>query len=177
MRFFSRAWASHSDNRHVESVVADYEAHLASLQGRVGSKIRAWSNGRSRSLHDGLLDHLLIVTSTQTMCLSLIIGDNQVGYAELQISYHGAEIVLPNLKLLRSAFQTRNVQILYDEFDIEPDRSVSHFCHRLLLWPEEFGEIVIRFDDLDVSETSISQRGYATFGEALEIEMYPSGTE
>ncbi len=179
MRFFSRDWASRMDDLDVDLVIADYEAHLSALQGSVGSIIMSFGTSRRLSLHDGLLDHLLITTATRSICLSLAIGDLQVGYAILQLSYRGAEVVCPDPKLLRSIFQTRNVEIHYDEFDVEPsqDSSASCFYHRLSLLPEEFGEIVIRFDDFDFSTTSMGQRGYASFGETLEIEAYPPEAE
>ncbi len=179
MRFFSRDWASRMDDHDVERVIVDYEAHLSALQGSVGAKIKSFGTSRPLSLHDGLLDHLLITTATRSICLSLAIGDLQVGYAILQLSYRGAEVVCPDAELLRTIFQTRNVEIHYDEFDVGPsqDSLTSCFYHRLSLLPEEFGEIVIRFDDFDFSTTSMSQRGYASFGETLEIEAHPPEAE
>jgi hypothetical protein len=71
------------------------------------------------------------------------------------------------------------VDIWYDEFDFagSRDQSVSRFCHRFLLSPDEFGEVVVRFGDIDFAERRLSQRGYVTFGETFEIQERPADTE
>ena len=165
MRFFPHDWGSESDEA-ADTVRSAYGAFLESIPDPVGSKIRSFE--ASQSLNTNLLDKIQVSPSFKEVTLGLISGDLQRGYSLLTIRYKNAALVQFECDV-RQAFNFRNAEIRYDEFDLDAD-DCSLCVHRFLLWPEQLGEFAISFDDFEVEQKPLATREYVTYSQPFELE-------
>ena len=76
--------------------------------------------------------------------VTLVIGDLQVGYQRLDLTYRNAELTQSDLEMLVRASRTENIEILEDEWDLSVLRK---FTHRLIFSTRQ--EIEIAFDEIN----------------------------
>ena len=164
MRFFPHDFGSESDDAP-DAIIAAYNSFLESIPGPVGSKIRNFHV--SQSLNTNYLDKIEVRQSKKEITLSLISGDLQRGYSLLTIHYKNATLVEAESHI-RQAFNFRNAEIRYDEFDLASDG--SRCVHRMLLWPKQLGECTISFDDFEVGQKPLGARAYVTYGQTFVSE-------
>ena len=165
MRFFPHDWGSESDDA-TEAVFTAYNTFLKSILGPVGSKIRDFH--ASQSLNTNFLDKIQVRPSSKEVALILVSGDLQRGYSLLTIRYKNA-VLTETEHTVRQAFNFRNAEIRYDEFDLASGNN-SLCVHRFLLWPKHLGEFAISFDDFEVEQKPMASRGYVTYGQTFELE-------
>jgi hypothetical protein len=165
MRFFPHDWGGENDDAS-GAVVTAYNDFLGTIPGPVGSKIRNFA--ASQSLNTNFLDKIQVWPSRKELTLSLISGDLQRGYSLLTIHHKNAALVEAEREV-RQAFNFRNGEIRYDEFDLAPGGN-ARFLHRFLLWPKHLGEFAISFDDFEVEQKPLASRGYVTYGQTFELE-------
>lgn len=122
MKFFTAAWAAGElPDEEYDAAFPAYEEHLASL-----SLPPDLQRLRDSDLHDGVVE--AIERRSDTLTLSLIIGDLQRGYSSTIITYLGFDLLPGSLERLESLAADETIEILYDEVDRYQDRSV----HRVL---------------------------------------------
>lgn len=159
MRFFSREWENGElDDIAWEKVYTDYQAHIEQLTGAVGSSVREFAN--TKSLHDAWLDGLSIRPRQGEVELSLITGDNQVGYWLSTLTYRQAKFSDGDLEQVRRTFDRREAEVRYDEFDVQYIAGSQTFVHRFSLWPQECGGFAIEFGSFNVDDQPLIKREY-----------------
>ena len=133
-----------------ELIPSAYRTHLAAISEFLPAK--ALQLETNVSLHDGLVhlfDYRPVVTSLR---LQLGVGDQQIGYGDLDLMYSGAHIDPSSVTMFEEALGDQTVQLLYDEFD----GSAAACAHSFLFWPK--GEATIKFTDIDWSLTPRAHR-------------------
>jgi hypothetical protein len=129
---------------------AAYSEHLASIGHALPAKVMELAT--TLSLHDALLRSISYNPDLATLEVRFRIGDNQAGYANLDLAYKGAEVDPGSLASLFAALSPAGVELLYDEFDIVHDRCT----HSFLFWPT--GEASVGFKELEWSTESRTSR-------------------
>jgi hypothetical protein len=151
MRFFTREWhRGQVPEAEAEARPEAYARHLKALGASLPAQ--AAELGSQTSLHDARVLGVDYDRSAQHLALCLRIGDQQTGYADLDLSYSGAVVDPASLDVLRSARRPAEVELLYDEFDA----AGASAEHMFLFWPT--GEATIRFRDLAWTKTSRPSR-------------------
>jgi hypothetical protein len=120
MIYFTRGWANGewSDVRS-EEVGNAYEKRLAEILPSLPTALVRLA--REISLHDGVIAQVEWRPAEKVLGLSLVCGDLQNGYALVEIIYGGALLGEQRIEALRRAACARDVELLYDEVDIQPD--------------------------------------------------------
>lgn len=153
MKWLTRAWAwgELGDDEYLERERL-YLAHLRAVRPLL-------SRGAERliddiNLHDAQIQFL---KHQQDGALELraLVGDLQVGYELITLSYLEADLRLGDEATLDSLkLDAAGTEIIYDEIDVAPH---GRFTHSVLLWPD--GEYEVTFAAL------IENRAPATAGD------------
>jgi hypothetical protein len=125
--------------------IAAYEARIAAIAPRLPPSLARL--GKELSLHDGLIESIQWTPAAATLEVSLVIGDLEHGYSVVHLVYGGAQLGEPRLAALRRAAESRHVEVLYDEVDIDEEDGL--FVHRLLFWPAE--QVAVEFDSFEMT--------------------------
>jgi hypothetical protein len=136
-------------------VEAEYQQHRAEVLPRLPGPLRALA--QDINIHDGLIRAIEIDAPARELRLALVCGDLEVGYFDLDLSYHGVRIDLVDRKVLGVIARDPETEVLYDEVDAW-DEGV--FVHRLLFWPH-YRETDIVFKGLSMTRTSRLDRRVA----------------
>ena len=162
MRWFTAAWASGglSDEEH-EARHADYRMHFEAIRGQLPPALVEL--GTTLSIHDGQVRQWSL-TSDGLIVIEALVGDIQVGYQQLTLTYHNAELIAPAPTVLAKWIADPHTELLYDEVDVEGDL----FEHRILVWLrprrvfprkvwywlgvgwQRYGDLTIRFGNLTI---------------------------
>jgi hypothetical protein len=138
MRWLTREWASGGLGEiEYEERWSSYLAHRNEVRPRL-------TRGADRlldsiHLHDGQV-RSFDYRPRHMLQVCVLIGDLQVGYEFVEMSYAEAElgleagVTISSLNLFGS-----DTEIIYDEVDTTSD---GRFVHRVLLWPEGQYEVV-----------------------------------
>ena len=160
MQYFTAEWASGDLSDHeVAQVLKQYNEYLGTLHQRSA----AWRFATTISLNDAYLDRVLYDRSKGSLRLSLLTGDNQVGYWMTELHYSGAGIAAGE-EILRLGLSKRPSEIWYDEFTGSPNAS----SHAFLLAPYDGqgfrspGEFRITFESFDFTQKPAAVRQLAT---------------
>ena len=100
--------------------------------------------GESLSLHDGLIRRVHLDLARRSLVLAMRVGDNGVGYADLELRYRGVDVSTLDLPMIEAWASQAHAEVLYHEIDVAPSGA---FVHRLLLGPLGTGELAITFTD------------------------------
>jgi hypothetical protein len=145
MIYFTRGWANGElSDVESEEVVAAYEKRLTEILPRLPKAFARLA--REINLHDGIIEQVQWNPAEKLLRLSLVCGDLQNGYTLIEIMYGGALLGEPRIEALRRAACARDVVLLYDEVDIQPDGLLTH---RLLFHPRD--EVTIDFETVSLS--------------------------
>ncbi|WP_307041751.1 hypothetical protein [Agromyces ramosus] len=142
MKWLTRERASGSlDDDEWDERWRKYLAHNAEVLPRL-------TNGAERlaqeiNLHDAQI-HSFEYRPNDVLVIRALIGDLQIGYQFVELSFLDSEIRLePGSTIDSLCLHEAQTEIIYDEVDLEADgRSV----HRVLLWPQ--GEYEVVFTNL-----------------------------
>ena len=160
MEYFTTEWASGnlSDDAYAR-VIEQYNEYLSTLDRTSG----AWRFATTISLNDAYLDRVLYDRSEGSLRLSLLTGDNQVGYWMTELTYAAARIA-DGERVLKLGLSKRPSEIWYAEFTGSPNAS----SHAFLLAPNNGqrlrspGEFRISFDKFDFAQVRIATRQLPT---------------
>jgi hypothetical protein len=150
LRFFTQAWhRGELPDEKPDSVLRAYQAHIEAISS-------ALPRGAVRlatdvSLHDGLLRR--VRCDSRSLELMIRAGDQRHGYFDAQLSYGGTEVTQEDLRFLQDSVGRRDVELLYDEFDL---LSEHRWEQRMLFWP--YREITVMFETLGLQVTPASDR-------------------
>ena len=144
------------------------EGRDAGCAGRTGARRVSRASGCARaavpdaarrlanviSLHDELVRG--VKRTDGRLELLFRAGDQQVGYFDAWLSYHGAAIAKADAEFLKSALGDPEIELLYDEFD----RHEKDWVHDLLFSiPErQYHEVSIRCDVIDLQVFPAARR-------------------
>src|SRR5580704_12225883 len=99
MRFLTRQWCDGSmSDETAARVEAEYQQHRAEVLPRLPEPLRVLAQGIN--IHDGLIRVVEIDAKARELRLALVCGDLDVGYFDLDLSYHGVRIDLVDRKVL-----------------------------------------------------------------------------
>jgi hypothetical protein len=135
------------DDEAADAVVPAYRRHLEALGLKQSVKRLAELNP-----HDGYILGVDREASHRVLRLRLRCGDIPSGYFDAMLAFAGAAITPDDFATLSKAKRPADFEILCDEVD----REGRDFVYRLLLHPS--GEVVIRFDDVEVVRTPVADR-------------------
>ena len=144
MQYFTPEWAWDMPDEEVDAVRESYWRHIASLSLSADPHQLANAN-----LHDGLVLDFICADS---LFLRLRGGDLQRGYSDIEIAYVNPSISREDLETLRTVVGRPDIELLYDEVDVEEQRLV----HRMLL--SSTAEVEVRCQDVRVSENPVCSR-------------------
>ena len=145
MQFFTPEWhEGEVSDDEFEAVPVRYAAHIAALAPNVPPAVRELAVGRS--LHDGTFGRVIVDRRRRRVTLELRVGDQQVGYADLQLIYEEVDLTRLETATLRAAVDDSESELLYDEVDQEGE---GRFVHRVLFFP--YREVDIAFGVLHLS--------------------------
>lgn len=133
-----------------DHVPGAYEAHIRALVPPLPAAAQRLI--REVSLHDGLLRTL--ARDSKRLELMFRAGDQQTGYFDARLAYAHVELSSKDEEFLRTVVGSRDVELLYDEFDSAADG--ERWIHRLLFWP--YQEVSIEFAALNLEVTAASRR-------------------
>ncbi len=151
MKYFTREWhAGEMSDEESERIVSDYWAYIDTLLQKLPPSVATLA--REINLHDGLIHRVLIQAEKKQLELGLQCGDLQVGYFALDLTYSEVRMDLLDIPFLQERAQDRQIEVLYDEVDLED----GDYVHRILFWPE--GEIAIVFRGLEIVRTPRTDR-------------------
>jgi hypothetical protein len=161
VKWFSREWQSGGlTDEAVRGIEADYVAHVERIRPLLppGLQILLEAGGWA-SLHDGRFvqvqhkvgrpDLLLVDIAAWTSR-----GRTKVGNAwdeprmHVRLAYEGAEVISPGASELDGIIRNPKTEILAGEVDVDEN---GVFEHRMLLWPRESPEFVVRFQSVEVA--------------------------
>ncbi|MFF2368950.1 hypothetical protein [Agromyces sp. NPDC058110] len=142
MKWLTREWASGGlDDDEWDRRCEEYQAHNDEVLPRL-------SNGAERliqeiNLHDAQI-HAFEHRADHDLVMRALIGDLQVGYQFIELTFHDSQLRLePGSTLESLRLLDDETEIIYDEVDVQSD---GRFVHRVLLWPE--GEYEVIFTSL-----------------------------
>jgi hypothetical protein len=160
MDYFTTEWASGDlSDDEADQVLEQYNKYLGALD-RTSA---VWRFATTISLNDAYLDRVLCDRSKASVQLSLLTGDNQLGYWMTELHYSGAEIA-DGEEVLKLGLSKRPSEVWYDEFTGSPNAS----SHAFLLAPHDGqgfrspGEFRITFESFDFTQKPIATRQLAT---------------
>jgi hypothetical protein len=105
------------------------------------------------SLHDALIDTVVVDNDQSGLTLVLIVGDLQHGYERAELRYQGVQMSENAVEMLEAAAREPETELVADELDRAIECS---FEHRLLFWP--YREVKIAFESVAVRRTALSRR-------------------
>jgi len=147
MKFFTVEWAkSELSDEECERRPDEYQAHLASLKGKLSSSLHYLAH--KINLHDGLIQSIVADSASRELFLELVCGDLSVGYSDIKLHYCGVEWSVVDWQLLKDLANNPKSEALYDEVHLAPG---STFEHRILFWP--YSSITIQFSEASVCST------------------------
>ncbi|MEQ1522379.1 MAG: hypothetical protein ABL936_13995 [Aestuariivirga sp.] len=142
MKFFTKEWLSgEHDDEEPYAAYSRYQAHLNTIRNSFTAVLETLFSYR---LHDGLVKVVNRRIPENELFVTLVIGDLQVGYQRLDLTYRNAELTQSDLEMLVRASRTENIEILEDEWDLSVLRK---FTHRLIFSIRQ--EIEIAFDEIN----------------------------
>lgn len=152
MIYFTRGWANGElSDAESDGVVAAYKARLTEILPSLPPALVRLA--REISLHDGVIEQVQWIPAEKVLRLAVVCGDLQNGYSLVEIVYGGALLGEQRLDALRRAASDRDVELLYDEVDIQPDGLLTH---RILFHPRD--EVTIDFETVSVSVSPRSDK-------------------
>ena len=165
MRFFTREWHSGElPDDEADAVGVAYHAHIQSLSEALPPGVRELAT--TLNLHDALVRRVLLDGNRRELRLELRCGDQQRGYEDVALTYHGTVLTQQSLHDLRGATE-RGGEVLYDEVDVIGD---GLFSHQLLLWP-----LTLHFDaQIDTALFSARQEGRVVLESLRDVLDTPS---
>ncbi len=142
MKWLTREWAFGSlGDDEVRERWQAYEAQRALVLPGLTSGAERLADGIN--LHDAQV-HVFDLRPGEALVLRALIGDLQVGYEFIELTYIDPELRLePGATIESLRLFDAETEIVYDEIDLEPD---GRFVHRVLLWPD--GEYEVTFTAL-----------------------------
>jgi hypothetical protein len=149
MKFFTRAWVNGEKSDDQAGALPEaYWHYLTTLD--LPSPIVALSKVNP---HDAYLVAQEHDPEHSRLTLQLRCGDLQRGYSDVTLAFSQVAVDRATLDTLRRAVRPASVEVLYDEVD----RSGECFEYRLLLHPD--GEVGIQFQQVDIAERPVADRG------------------
>lgn len=144
MRFFTEEWATGGlSDAEYEQRLSAYDEHLAKILSSLTPSARILAT--SIEVHDALLEEVVLEPARQKLSLSLVCGDLQEGYFDLQIRYLGVDPgSFDRLGWERIAAASKS-ELLYHELDLSAG---DGFEHRFLFHP--YREVAIQFRSLSL---------------------------
>lgn len=150
MKWLTREWATGQLDDH------DYEERWRAQQSHRVAILPRLSHGAEKlvkdvNLHDAQI-HSFEYRPGELLVVRALIGDLQVGYEFIELSYIDAELGLEAGTTIDSLrlFDTET-EILYDEVDVDDS---GRFLHNVLLWPR--GDYEVSFTALREHRQSAS---------------------
>ncbi|UOE25502.1 hypothetical protein [Agromyces soli] len=142
MNWLTRAWATGGlDDEEWEAHLRAYRRHCAEVRPRLSGGAELLLDGIN--LHDAQI-HSFEHGTDGSLAMRALIGDLQVGYSFIELTFVDAEVRLEAGRDGEELSLTGpGVEIHYDEIDVQPD---GRFVHRVLLWPD--GEYEVTFSAL-----------------------------
>lgn len=144
-----------------QAIEESYLRHVQRLLSKLPSAIAELA--ASTSLHDGLIRRVRVDKHGQSVLIELLCGDQQGGYLDLDLLYHGVDLGTLELETLARLARDRRVEILRDEID---QRKGGGYEHRMLFWPE--GELTVPFEELRLSKRPRKERSIPYVGDPYE---------
>lgn len=118
-----------------------YRRHCADVRPRLSGGAERLLDGIN--LHDAQI-HSFERGRDGNLAMRALIGDLQVGYEFIELTFMDAEVRLQaGHDGEELSLTARGVEIHYDEIDVQAD---GRFVHRVLLWPD--GEYEVTFTAL-----------------------------
>ncbi|GAA1767305.1 hypothetical protein [Agromyces humatus] len=138
MKWLTREWASGTlDDSEWDSHWRDYQVHCTAVMPRLRDGAERLVQGVN--LHDGQIQSFEY-RPDGALVVRALVGDLQVGYEFVELSFVDAELRLePGATIDSLRFHDAESEIVYDEVDVEAD---GRFVHRVLLWPQGEYEVV-----------------------------------
>ena len=151
MKFFTKEWLSgERDDEEPHAAYSEYQAHLNTIRDSFTTALKTLFSYR---LHDGLVKVVKRRIPENEPFVTLVIGDLQVGYQRLDLTYCNAELTQSDLEMLVRASRTEKIEILEDEWDLSDARK---FTHRLIF--STCQEIEIAFDEISYEASPLVDR-------------------
>lgn len=148
MLFFTPQWA-HGESSH--DAAAAYQRHIDSLAKKLPQP--ALDLHRTTSLHDARIQRVSY-PRTGPMVVLLRCGDLQVGYRDVELTYHGLSLDESDLRCIHAILATPTEELLYDEFDL----AGALVVHRLLF--TSLGQVTLVFRDFTYRSTAVRSRDF-----------------
>ncbi len=150
MKFFTRDWhQGELSDSEADAAVPAYEAHLRTIAPSLPDALLRLTSGTS--LHDGLIEQVIVDAEEGELSLALRIGDLQVGYSTLTLAYAGVFKPARQVSTFRQLLRA-GAELLSDEVDISP----AGFVHRLYFSTTE--EVSLVFETLRLTQVQRSDR-------------------
>lgn len=122
MQFFTSDWLK---GNSVDDAPGAYRDHLLAIAPRLPGRVLEFT--RTANIHDGRIQRVSYKAGGE-MAMLLRCGDVQVGYHDLELTYHHLCLARSDLRSLAAICLDPAEELLYDEFDIKDDLVV----HRIL---------------------------------------------
>ena len=138
MQWLTREWASGAlDDAEWDLRWRDYQSHRTAVLPRLRDGAERLIQGVN--LHDAQIQSVEHQPGG-ALVLRALVGDLQVGYEFVELSFVGAELRLePGATIDSLRLYDAETEIIYDEVDVQTD---GRFVHRVLLWPQGEYEVV-----------------------------------
>ncbi|MEM7227522.1 MAG: hypothetical protein AAF432_01775 [Planctomycetota bacterium] len=130
MKFFTYDWWRHGKPALVDDPAAAYASHYAACASRLPPDVRRLHD--DIALHDAIVKSLTVDPDANVLTTTLVVGDLQVGYSQLEIDY----VDLSRFDQ-RSYFSEKGApsssgldELAFHECDVDGEL----FVHRFLFW-------------------------------------------
>lgn len=139
MKYFTEAWRSGDlPDAEVARLQEEYLEYIEQNKSSFPPSIRLLAT--EVNLHDGLFTAVRVDQAANTISMSVIIGDLQAGYEDLDVKYFGVDFARLSIDYLRLLATSDETEFLYDEIE---DLGNGNYEHRISFWPDN--ELSIQF--------------------------------
>jgi hypothetical protein len=145
--------------------VDEYQRHLQSVRTKLSRGVAELAF--QMSLHDARV--IEWASSEDSLLLKVLTDDDAGSYEEVTLEYSQPRIEDPAIGSLEDLdLLAGDVEVLYDEIDVEPDGS---FVHNVIFWPT--GYLAVRFEDLKLGRKQVKAPDFAALVERPIDEHFP----
>ena len=172
MNYFTKEWVSGTlPDEEWEKAHVLYLEYIESILPRLSSSVAKLA--KEINLHDGLIRKCIIDRQAAKLNLILRCGNLQSGYSDISLHYSNVEFSMEELTTLAELTRSRQVELLYDEVDLNES---SYFVHRLLF--SSLDEISITFAQLEIKKENQPNRSLSFEGDPFITApgTHPDGT-
>jgi hypothetical protein len=144
MKYLTKAWRSGSlPDSEVDRLRNNYWEYIEKNKNSFPTGIRLLAT--EINLHDGQFTSVVVNQSAKTLNMSLVVGDLQVGYEDLELKYSIVDFTRLSIDALRFLANSEQTEFLYDEIE---NLGNGNYEHRISFWPDS--ELSIQFKAVEI---------------------------